>query len=90
MQTVFNQRSDLIAAALGAGAALAFGPMRRGLQPTVDRLLPARSRLTLLFTDIVESTQAIVDLGDEQWRDVLSRYRAMVRRELAKSLAVAR
>ena len=85
MQTVFNQRSDLIAAALGAGAALAFGPMRRGLQPTVDRLLPARSRLTLLFTDIVESTQAIVDLGDEQWRDVLSRYRAMVRRELARS-----
>lgn len=85
MQTVFNQRSDLIAAALGAGAALAFGPMRRALQPVVDRLLPARSRLTLLFTDIVESTQAIVDLGDEQWRDVLSRYRAMVRRELARS-----
>jgi class 3 adenylate cyclase len=84
MQTVFNQRSDLIAAALGAGAALAFGPMRRALQPAVDRLLPARSRLTLLFTDIVESTQAIVDLGDEQWRDVLSRYRAMVRRELAR------
>ena len=27
--------------------------------------------MTLLFTDIVESTQAIVDLGDEQWRDVL-------------------
>ena len=71
MQTVFDQRSDLIAAALGAGAALAFGPMRRVLQPVVDRLLPARSRLTLLFTDIVESTQAIVDLGDEQWRDVL-------------------
>ena len=85
MQTVFDQRSDLIAAALGAGAALAFGPMRRVLQPVVDRLLPARSRLTLLFTDIVESTQAIVDLGDEQWRDVLSHYRTMVRRELARS-----
>jgi hypothetical protein len=84
MASVFNQRSDLIAAALGAGAALAFGPMRRALQPVVDRLLPARSRLTLLFTDIVESTQAIVDLGDEQWRDVLSRYRTMVRRELAR------
>lgn len=84
MQSVFNQRSELIAAALGAGAALAFGPMRRALQPAVDRLLPARSRLTLLFTDIVESTQAIVDLGDEQWRDVLTRYRTMVRRELAR------
>jgi class 3 adenylate cyclase len=35
----------------------------------VDRR--ARAAPTLLFTDIVESTQAIVDLGDEQWRDVL-------------------
>ena len=64
--------------------ALAFGPMRRAIQPLVDRALPARSRLTLLFTDIVESTQAIVDLGDEQWRDVLDRYRSSVRHELAR------
>ena len=58
--------------------------MRRAIRPLVDRALPARSRLTLLFTDIVESTQAIVDLGDEQWRDVLDRYRSFVRHELAR------
>jgi class 3 adenylate cyclase len=39
----------------------------------------------LLFTDIVESTQAIVDLGDEQWRELLSRYRTVVRQELSRN-----
>lgn len=81
---LFQGRSDLVAAGLGVAAGLAFGPMRHAIQPLVDRALPARSRLTLLFTDIVESTQAIVDLGDEQWRDVLDRYRSYVRHELAR------
>jgi class 3 adenylate cyclase len=80
----FNQRSDLLPLALGLAAGLAFRPMRRAVQPTVDRILPARARLTLLFTDIVESTQAIVDLGDERWRELLGRYRAAVRHELAR------
>ncbi|HEX2213917.1 MAG TPA: adenylate/guanylate cyclase domain-containing protein, partial [Mycobacterium sp.] len=84
VESIFDQRSDLVAGALGVAAAVAFGPMRRALRPLVNRVLPARSRLTLLFTDIVESTQAIVDLGDEEWRDVLGRYRALVRRELGR------
>jgi class 3 adenylate cyclase len=81
---VVDEGSDLVAAALGLGAGLAFGPVRRWLRPLVDRALPARARLTLLFTDIVESTQAIVDLGDERWREVLDRYRGAVRDELAR------
>jgi class 3 adenylate cyclase len=84
VEAIFQQRSDLVAAALGFGVAVAFGPMRRAIRPLVDRALPARSRLTLLFTDIVESTQAIVDLGDERWREVLHQYRATVRRELSR------
>jgi len=84
LESVIHQRSDLVAAALGVAAGLTFGPMRRLIRPLVDRALPARSRLTLLFTDIVESTQAIVDLGDEQWREVLARYRANVRQELSR------
>ncbi len=81
---LFQGRSDLLAAGLGVAAGLAFGPMRHAIRPLVDRALPARSRLTLLFTDIVESTQAIVDLGDEQWRDVLDRYRSLMRHLLAR------
>jgi class 3 adenylate cyclase len=84
VESVFNQRSDVLAAMLGLGAGLAFRPVRRRLQPIVDRALPARARLTLLFTDIVESTQAIVDLGDERWREVLDRYRGIVRQELSR------
>ena len=84
VESWFGQRSDLVAAALGVAAGVAFGPMRRAIRPLIDRALPARSRLTLLFTDIVESTQAIVDLGDERWRDVLHRYRAMVRQLLSR------
>jgi class 3 adenylate cyclase len=82
--SLFQARSDLVAAGLGVAAGLAFGPMRHAIRPLVDRALPARARLTLLFTDIVESTQAIVDLGDERWRDVLDRYRSSMRHLLAR------
>jgi class 3 adenylate cyclase len=80
----FQARSDLVAAGLGVTAGLAFAPMRHAIRPLVDRALPARSRLTLLFTDIVESTQAIVDLGDERWRELLDRYRALMRQDLSR------
>ncbi len=40
--------------------------------------------LTLLFIDIVESTEHLVELGDERWRMLLGRYRTTVRRELAR------
>jgi class 3 adenylate cyclase len=76
--------SDAVIAVLGVAAGMAFSPMRTAVRPLVDRLLPPRSRLTLLFTDIVESTQAIVDLGDERWRERLVAYREVVRRELAR------
>ncbi|HEY7464663.1 MAG TPA: adenylate/guanylate cyclase domain-containing protein [Candidatus Limnocylindria bacterium] len=84
IQAMFDTRSELLALGLGLVAGLAFGPVRRWLRPVVDRVLPARSRLTLLFTDIVESTQAIVDLGDERWRELLDRYRSAVRQLLSR------
>jgi class 3 adenylate cyclase len=84
VELAFGEPSGVVTAALGVAAGAAFGPMRRALRPVVDRALPPRGRLTLLFTDIVESTRAIVDLGDERWRELLSDYRAVVRRELAR------
>ena len=39
---------------------------------------------TLLFTDIVGSSERAVALGDRSWRDLLARHHAAVRRELAR------
>jgi class 3 adenylate cyclase len=43
----------------------------------VDRVLA-----TVLFTDIVGSTEQAAALGDSRWRDLLSAHHALVRREL--------
>jgi class 3 adenylate cyclase len=39
---------------------------------------------TILFTDIVGSTERAATLGDSAWRDLLQRHHAVVRRELAR------
>ena len=39
---------------------------------------------TVLFTDIVGSTERAAELGDRGWRDLLARHHAAVRRELAR------
>jgi class 3 adenylate cyclase len=84
LESLTGQRSELLTGALGIGVAVAYGPMRRRVRPLVDRFLPGRALLTLLFTDIVGSTEHIVELGDERWRMLLGRYRAAVRQELAR------
>jgi class 3 adenylate cyclase len=45
----------------------------------VDRMLA-----TVLFTDIVESTRKVSELGDRRWRELLSEHDAIVRRELER------
>jgi class 3 adenylate cyclase len=45
--------------------------------PEVDRVLA-----TVLFTDIVGSTEQVATLGDRRWRDLLTAHHAAVRREL--------
>ncbi len=39
---------------------------------------------TVLFTDIVGSTERAAALGDSAWRELLARHHALVRRELAR------
>jgi class 3 adenylate cyclase len=46
---------------------------------TVDRVLA-----TVLFTDIVGSTEKAVALGDQRWRDLLDNHHATIRRNLAR------
>ena len=84
LESMSGQRSDLVTAALAVAAAFAFGPMRRRIRPLVDRFLPARARLALLFTDIVGSTRIAAEIGDQRWRQLADRYRTAVRRELAR------
>jgi class 3 adenylate cyclase/tetratricopeptide (TPR) repeat protein len=43
-----------------------------------------RSLATVLFTDIVASTERATELGDRRWRAVLQRHHALVRRELTR------
>jgi class 3 adenylate cyclase len=47
--------------------------------PVGDRMLA-----TVLFTDIVGSTQRIAELGDRRWRELLRDHDALVRRELER------
>ena len=84
LESLTQQRSELLSGALGVGVGLLFGPIRRGVRPVVDRILPSRAMLALLFTDIVGSTPMIVEIGDERWRALLAQYLAVVRAELAR------
>jgi class 3 adenylate cyclase len=47
---------------------------------------PYRERVlaTLVFTDVVGSTETADHLGDRSWRELISRHHAAVRRELAR------
>jgi class 3 adenylate cyclase len=51
--------------------------VRQGPEP--DRVLA-----TVLFTDIVSSTERAAELGDHEWRHLLESYYGVVRRELAR------
>ena len=48
-------------------------------EPEKDRVLA-----TILFTDIVGSTERAAQLGDQRWRDLLASHHGAVRRELSR------
>jgi class 3 adenylate cyclase len=48
----------------------------------VRRVETDRVLATILFCDIVQSTDLVRELGDRRWRDVLDGYYAMIRRQL--------
>jgi class 3 adenylate cyclase len=52
-----------------------------GMRPVVD---PDRVLSTVVFTDIVGSTDLVVTMGDRAWRDVLERHQDDVRRLLSE------
>jgi class 3 adenylate cyclase len=52
-----------------------------GVRPAPE---PDRVLATVLFTDIVGSTQRATELGDRRWRDLLDSYYGLTRRELER------
>lgn len=46
--------------------------------------VPESVLTTIMFTDIVDSTERAAELGDRVWRDVLAQHNALVRRELGR------
>ena len=52
-----------------------------GTRPAAE---PDRLLVTLLFTDIVGSTEQASQLGDHRWRELLDRHDATVRRQLER------
>jgi class 3 adenylate cyclase/alpha-beta hydrolase superfamily lysophospholipase len=53
-----------------------------GARPVAE---PDRVLATVLFTDMVGSTEHAAEIGDRRWRDELSSHHAVVRRELGRS-----
>jgi class 3 adenylate cyclase/DNA-binding beta-propeller fold protein YncE len=45
---------------------------------------PERLLTTVLFTDIVGSTERAAEMGDKQWRRIISAHHALVRRQLKR------
>ena len=54
------------------------------LEGAPQRQIPDTVLSTVLFTDLVDSTQTAVALGDRGWRELLERHNAVVRRELER------
>ena len=45
---------------------------------------PDRVLATVMFTDIVSSTERAAELGDRRWRDLIESHDALVRRQLER------
>jgi class 3 adenylate cyclase len=59
--------------------------MRIGLRPAGPRVEPSLILLTVLFVDIVRSTEKAARLGDRRWNEVLNHYYAALRTEVRAS-----
>ncbi len=65
-------------------ADLAIAEIREFLTGVREGPEPERLLATVLFTDVVGSTERAEELGDKRWRELLERHHQAVRRELAR------
>jgi len=72
------RRAETMAASIGAHRLVARASATRA------RALAPTALLTVLFTDIVASTEHLVEVGDAAWNAQLERHNSLVRRELSR------
>ncbi len=60
------------------------GELEEFLTGTRHEREPDRMLATVMFTDIVDSTQRAADMGDRHWRDLLERHDELFRRSLER------
>jgi pimeloyl-ACP methyl ester carboxylesterase len=65
-------------------ADLALAEIREFLTGVREAPEPDRVLATVLFTDLVGSTERAADLGDRRWRELLEAHHSAVRRELGR------
>ena len=65
-------------------SAIAMHETRALADATAGGVTPDRVLATVLFTDIVDSTDRAVTLGDRAWRDLLGRHDALIRHRLGE------
>ncbi|HKY76364.1 MAG TPA: hotdog fold thioesterase [Acidimicrobiia bacterium] len=85
--SVSHEADNLVVSAVeitdGDGNRVALGQETAVLRPFKRRVEPAERLLaTVLFTDIVGSTEQAERLGDAEWHQILSHHHALVRSEL--------
>jgi pimeloyl-ACP methyl ester carboxylesterase len=49
-----------------------------------DLVEPDRVLATVLFTDIVDATATLANVGDRRWRDLVEQHHALIRRQLVR------
>ena len=65
-------------------SAFIYGEMSSFLARLSTGSQPERVLVTILFTDIVGSTERAAELGDDAWRRLLGQHNALIRRRLAE------
>jgi class 3 adenylate cyclase len=58
--------------------------IERFLTGSLREAAPDRVLATVLFTDIADSTRRVAETGDRAWKDLLARFYALVRSEVAR------
>jgi class 3 adenylate cyclase len=84
LRAATGQSSNLVLLASVIPVAVCFVPARARALRVADRFVGNRTVITLLFLDLVGSTERLYTVGDESWRKLLGRFRGVVRRSVKR------